>query len=84
MKVFECILEDGQNVKKIVIPALHRKSLVNDYDGKGEFIKVKEVTQDYPISIPKVIEALQLSDFGETEIRIITIALDKALENKVQ
>lgn len=83
MKVFECIIDDGQSIFKSVIPATNRRTLISEWSGNGEFVKIKEVTQDFPISIDKVIEALEYANFGETEKRIITIALDRTIENKL-
>lgn len=82
MKVFECIIDDGQNIFKTIIPSTNRRTLLAEWNGNGEFVKIKEVTQDYPISIDKVIEALEYANFVTVERQIITIALDRAIENK--
>lgn len=81
MKLFECVIDDGKDVKKIIVPATSQRTLKSEYDGNADIIRVKEVTTDYPIDIRKVVEALEVADFGDVEIRLITVTLGKTLEN---
>lgn len=47
MKLFECIVDDGENVFKTFIAAKNKKDLLNVYGGNGTFEKIKDITNDY-------------------------------------
>lgn len=64
-------LEDGDEVYRVAIPARNEKEARKFVEGNGEVIKVKDVTDDYPISIDKVINALKTCQFGDTEVDLI-------------
>jgi hypothetical protein len=77
MKVYEIILEDGNNVYKVFIPAESEKKAREYVQGNGEIVRCK-LSDDYntnKISCDKVASALLLSNFGQPEIDIITRAL---------
>lgn len=44
-------------------------------EGNGEVIAIKDVTQDFPISLDKVVQALKNAQFGQIEIDLITRCL---------
>lgn len=72
MKKYMVYLDDGNNVFKLAIPA-NSESDVREYvRGNGEIIAIKDVTSDYPISMPKVRAALKDADFGDYEIDFIS------------
>lgn len=77
MKVYEIILESGNNVYKEYIPAESAKLAKEYAQGNGEIIRCKE-SDLYPnnsISTEKVANALRQAMFGENEINIISRAL---------
>lgn len=77
MKKFMVYLDDGDHVYKVAIPAKDEKAAREYVQGNGEVIAVKDITVDYPISAEKVSQALKKASFGETEINLITIALQQ-------
>lgn len=70
-------LDDGKDVYKLAIPAKDEKTAREYVQGNGEVIAVKEVTNDYPISVDKVAQALKNANFGQIEIDYITRALSE-------
>lgn len=80
LKVYECIIDEGRTIYKEFIPAKNKKELLKKWGCNGEFIKIKDVTSDYPISEKCVIEALQMRNFGQIEQDIIIRALREIIE----
>lgn len=77
MKKFMVYLDDSKNVFKCAIPAKDEKTAREYVQGNGEVIAVKEVTNEYPISVDKVAQALKNANFGQIEIDYITRALSE-------
>ena len=75
MKKYLVYMDDGHNCFKLAIPADSVKAAKKYVAGNGEIIKVTDVTEDYPISVEKVGEALLKAGFGEYETDFITRAL---------
>lgn len=75
MKLYECIIDDGQNVFKTVTAAKNRKELLNVYGGNGKFEKIRDVTNDYPIDENKLDNTLRVAGYGQTEINLLTALL---------
>lgn len=77
MKAYEMIIENGvydSTVYKCVRPAKDVKQLKEIYGGNGEFVRVKDVTEFYPIDLDalrKVLTGKQTGTFGEVETDII-------------
>ncbi len=74
MKLYEMIIEDGENVFKAIRPANSIKELKYIYGGNGEFVRIKEVTSDYPIDteyLRRVLTGRENGHFGEIETDII-------------
>ena len=76
-KKFFVYVDDGDNVMKIVVPAKNEKDAVKFVEGTGEVVRVKEVTEDYPISTWKVVAALNEYGFGKAEQEFIYRALNR-------
>lgn len=64
-------LDDGEDVFKVAIAAKSEEAAIAWCSGNGEVIAVKDVTEDYPISLNKVSEALEAAGFGIHETDII-------------
>lgn len=77
MKKFMVYLDDGKDVFKLAIPAKDEKIAREYVKGNGEIIAVKDITNDFPISVEKVGEALTKAGFGEIEMDLITRALQQ-------
>ncbi len=79
-KAYEMIIESGMDVYKMVRPADNEKKLRSIYGGNGDFVRIKEVTKDYPIDLGKVRDALYKAQFGEPEADIIISILQEGYE----
>ncbi|HKL94895.1 MAG TPA: hypothetical protein VJ845_00550 [Haploplasma sp.] len=80
MNVYEIIMESGDSVYKVVVPAFNEKDACDFVQGNGEIVRIKlsEVYNDInKISNDKFIDALRLSQFGEMEINILSRALSQ-------
>lgn len=76
MKKYIAYLDDGECVIKVAVPANNAAGVKRYVAGNGEIIKVKDVTDECPISSAKVKLALEQSGFGETEKWLIVRALE--------
>lgn len=77
MRKYKVFLEDRDFCYKCFIPAKNEKEAREYVQGNGEVIAVKDVTEDYPISVEKVAQALANANFGKAEIDLITRALQE-------
>lgn len=75
MKKYMVYLDDGRDCYKVAVPAANEKAARKYVEGNGEVIAVKDITDDYPISLDKVVQALRNAQFGQTEIDLITRCL---------
>lgn len=73
MKLFRCIVDDGENVFKTLTAAKSKKELIEVYGGNGNFEKIEDVTNEYftEKSVEKLAESLQRTHWGEGKINII-------------
>lgn len=55
--------------------AVNEKAARKYVEGNGEVIAVKDITEDFPISLDKVVQALKNAQFGQIEIDLITRCL---------
>lgn len=75
MKKYMVYLDDGRDCYKVAVPAANEKAARKYVEGNGEVIAVKDITEDYPISLDKVVQALRNAQFGQIEIDLITRCL---------
>ena len=75
MKKYMVDMDDGRDCFKAAIPAPNEKAARKYVEGNGEVIAIKDVTQDFPISLDKVVQALKNAQFGQIEIDLITRCL---------
>ena len=75
MKKYMVYLDDGRHCFKAAIPAANEKAARKYVEGNGEVIAVKDITEDFPISLDKVAQALKNAQFGQIEIDLITRCL---------
>lgn len=71
MKKYMVYFEDAENVYRAAIPAKNENAAKEFVKGNGEIVKVKDITNDYPISSYKVENALRMAHFGQIEIDLI-------------
>lgn len=76
MKKFMVYMDDGHDVYKLAIPGEDEAAARKYVEGNGEVVAAKDVTEDWPISLDKVVEALRVAHFGQVEIDYISRCLD--------
>lgn len=75
MRKYFVYIDDNHNVYKVAIPA-ENESKARDYcEGNGEIVAVRDITEDFPIDVVRVAEALGKCGFGDTERDLITRTL---------
>lgn len=75
-KKYFVYIDDG-NVFKVAVAAASEDAAAAYCTGDGDIVAVRDVTDDYPISMYKVREALENAEFGEYETDFICSALAK-------
>lgn len=85
LNLYEFIMEEkgNDNVYKMRRPAEDEEVLKYRYGGNGEFVTIRDVTDNYPISVSKVIKALKKAEFGEEEIDVISYSLQQKYNNVI-
>lgn len=76
MKKYMVYIDDGERCFKHAVVAKTEKAALKYCEGAGEVIAVKDITEEYPISLEKVKEALMFARFGETEMQLILETLE--------
>ncbi len=83
MKAYEMIIDDG-HVFKCVRPAESVKQLKYIYGGNGEMVRIKDVTEEYPLDLDylrKVLRGQANGHFGEVETDIICSLVQRLYDN---
>lgn len=47
MRLYECIVDDGHDVFRSLLPAKSKKELLSKYGGNGEFVRIKDITSGH-------------------------------------
>ena len=71
MRKYMVYIDDGINPFKVAVPADSVRAAKKYVEGNGEIIKCVDVTENYPISLDKVVNALKNAEFGQIEIDLI-------------
>ena len=71
LKKYIVYLDDGYDCHKIAVPAQSEEDAKEFVEGNGEVIAVKEITEEFPISLDCVANALAGRGFGRIEIDLI-------------
>lgn len=72
IKVYEAIVKDTANTCQIVhIPAFSAKEVHMSFEGKGEVIRVEDVSKAYPIDVDGIVAALTATGLGSVECGIV-------------
>lgn len=83
-KAYEMIINEGLDVYKVLKAEKYPKKIKQSYGGEGEIIRIKDVTESYPIDVDylrKVLRGQTMGHFGEVETEIICSILEKCYEN---
>lgn len=75
MKKYMVYLDDGETCFKIAVPAINERKAKEYVSGNGNVIAIRDITEEFPIDLDKVAQALRLASFGNTEIDLITRCL---------
>ena len=82
MRLYECIVDDGQNVFKTLTASKSKKELLSVYGGNGSFEKITDVTKDYFTneSSDKLVSDLQKCGWGKGEFELIRALLEEHID----
>lgn len=79
IKKFECIIDDGSNVFKEIIPAVNKKDLMARWGNNGDFVRVKEIPDFLP-SAEAVRSVLKDGGLSEAECDFVYRVLVQYVE----
>lgn len=79
MKLYKCIVDDGQHVYRAFCAVKNRKQLLDEYGGNGSFEKIEDVTGEYFTldTVSKLDSDLLRMGWGEGERRLICALVDE-------
>lgn len=75
MRKYMVYLDDGKGCFKVAVPGNTKQDARDFVAGNGEIIAVKDITEEFPIDLDKVSQALRNANFGQIEIDLITRCL---------
>lgn len=86
MKLFECIIDNGRDVYKSLCTAKNKKELLDVYGGNGDFIKIKDITNEYfdETSAEELRNDLIKAGWGMGETRLIVALLEEHIEKRLR
>ena len=70
-KLYKVIFEDRDNVYREFIPAQSATAAARYIAGNGEIVATQDVTEDFPLSLDRVSDALKAANFGKVEQDLI-------------
>jgi len=70
-KLYKVIFEDRDNVYREFIPAQSATAAARCIAGNGEIVATQDVTEDFPLSLDRVSDALKAANFGKVEQDLI-------------
>lgn len=70
-KLFEAIFDSKDSVFKIARPAESESAFRSQFGGNGEIVRLKDITEETPISLSHLEKTLQKANYGRTEIELI-------------
>lgn len=70
-KLYKVIFEDRDNVYREYIPADNKKAAEAYIAGNGDIVSVKDVTEDFPISLDHLSKTLSNAGYGRPEMDAI-------------
>lgn len=82
-QIYKVYLEDKTNIYSVIVPAKSKKEATEYCRGNGELVKIKDITDDTPISVSSVYDALTSANFGQDEIDIVCRLIQNNLKNTI-
>lgn len=70
-KLYKVIFEDRDNVYREYIPADNEEAAEAYVAGNGEIVSIKDVTEDFPISLDHLYKTLSKAGYGRPEMDAI-------------
>ena len=83
MKMYEMIIDDGKDVYKFCRIGENQEDVMTRFSNNGEFVRVREVTEDFPINSAAVFFALKDKGFGDVECNAVWDLLTRGYANCV-
>jgi len=81
-RMYEMIIDGGDdNVFKVRRIGMSKKDVMETYSGNGDYISVKDVTDDYPINTDYLYA--ELKNFGEVERNAIVRLVQNYYSNNI-
>lgn len=80
-KLYKAIFETDTDAFKVYRTASSPAEFKKIYGGNGDIVSIKDVTEDYPISIPVLVSALRAGGFGSVEIDTIVSIIEHEYDN---
>ena len=77
MKLFEAIVDDGQDVFKVFETAKDEKDFKDIYGGNGEIVRLKDVSENYEINVEELYNALVREGYNKIQALIITRCVEE-------
>jgi len=81
--MFEAIIDAGDSAFKVNRLARDEQDFNSMYGGNGEIVRLRDVTEDFPISENSLRSALESANFGEAEIQAMVHLLTSGYANAV-
>jgi len=82
-QMYEAIVDAGDHVFKVNRIARDEEDFKSIYGGNGELVRLRNVTEDFPISENAVRTALVTAGFGEAEVEAVVHLLWNGYSNTV-
>jgi hypothetical protein len=79
-RMYEMVIKDGENAYVVNRIALNEEDIKRRYGGNGEFVRIQDVTEEFPISEKGLRNALAVK-FGDTEVEAIVHLLISGYAN---
>lgn len=81
MKLYRCLVNDGNIIFETFTAAKNKTELMEVYGGNGEFEKVQDVTKEYftESSPDKLRTDLRMNGWGKAETELISALLEEHL-----
>jgi len=78
---YKVILESGEDVYKIHVPAPSKREAEAYVAGNGDVVSVQDVTKDFPLSTSKLAADLLGAGWCQTQVDILTRLMDQVYAN---
>ena len=82
-KMYEIIIDDGTNVYKHHGVYKSEEEAREAATGNGEVIRIKDVTDDYPLPAAKIYTTLKNANFGDIEANAIYSFVSRLYANSL-